>query len=62
MFCFKQIFLPMAHGGFSSLIFSKSYSLTWTENGLGYILGEFFSNVSGHPVSVPSNNEIKQRS
>jgi hypothetical protein len=32
------------------LISTKNYILIMTKNGLGYILGDFFTNVSGHPV------------
>jgi hypothetical protein len=31
----------------------KSYVLIVTKNGLGYILGDFFTNSSGHPVRKP---------
>jgi hypothetical protein len=27
----------------------KSYTIIWTQNGLGYILGDFLANASGHP-------------
>jgi hypothetical protein len=30
----------------------KVYALILTKPGLGYILGEFFTNSSGHPVAV----------
>jgi hypothetical protein len=30
----------------------KTYVLILTKNGLGYILGDFVTNSSGHPVSV----------
>jgi hypothetical protein len=32
--------------------FLKSKELIFTKNGLGYILGDFFTNTSGHPVLV----------
>jgi hypothetical protein len=36
---------------FRATIFSgKNYVLILTRNGLGYILGNFFKNSSGHPV------------
>jgi hypothetical protein len=36
------------------LLFSrgKSCLLIFTKNGLGYILGDFFTNASGHPASI----------
>jgi hypothetical protein len=43
----------------------KSYGLIWTKTGLGYILGDFFTNSSGHPgwrrqdLGKKSNSEAK---
>jgi hypothetical protein len=31
----------------------KSYVSSFTKNGLGYILGDFFTNQSGHPAQRP---------
>jgi hypothetical protein len=33
----------------ASFINGKSYALITTKNGLGYILGDLFTNASGHP-------------
>jgi hypothetical protein len=41
----SQIFGLFFHG--------KSYVLILTKSALGYILGDFFSNLSGHPVMAP---------
>jgi hypothetical protein len=41
---------PKRHATFST---EKSmYALALTENGLGYSLGDFFTNSSGHPAAA----------
>jgi hypothetical protein len=36
----------------ATLFHSTSYVLIWAKQGLGYILGDFFTNSSGHSASV----------
>jgi hypothetical protein len=36
-------------GQMLKVMYVKSYGLVLTKNGAGYILGDFFTNSSGHP-------------
>jgi hypothetical protein len=52
---FEQVFLKNTKINgphFWATFFNRrGYTLIWQENRLGYILGDFFTNSSGHPGS-----------
>jgi hypothetical protein len=39
----------------ATFCYGKSCILFWTKTGLGYTLGDFFTNSSGHPGPRPQN-------
>jgi hypothetical protein len=51
--CFKKIAEVAPFWAGCSFPRKKSYELILSKSGLGYILGEFFTNSSGHPAPVP---------
>jgi hypothetical protein len=49
-FCFGQRFENYGSGtNFGLFVHSNSHVLIFTKNWLGYALGDFFTNSSGHP-------------
>jgi hypothetical protein len=44
----------------ASFINGESYVLIFEKNGLGYSLGDFFINASGHPVYQSQNHRVEE--
>jgi hypothetical protein len=51
-FYFRQLFKikRFSSNFWATFVHGKSYVLILTKNCLGFILGDFFTNLSGHPV------------